>query len=74
MNPRISSIENLIASDPGERNIFGLVVADQLRLAVQSLSIVDSDPQGSGTRGVRLKGGPAGQVRYEGNIPTFHCG
>lgn len=39
MNPRISSIENLIASDPGERNIFGLVVTDQLRLAAQSLRL-----------------------------------
>ena len=74
MNPRISSIENLIASDPGERNIFGLVMADQLRLAAQSLGIVDSDPQGSGTRDVRPKGGLPGQVRYGGNIPIFHCG
>lgn len=39
MNPRITSIENVIASDPGERNIFGLVVADQLRLAAQSLRL-----------------------------------
>ena len=39
MNPRITSIENLIASDPGERNVFGLVVADQLRLAAQSLRL-----------------------------------
>lgn len=39
MNPRITSIENLIASDPGGRNIFGLVVADQLRLAAQSLRL-----------------------------------
>ncbi len=39
MNPRITSIENLIASDPGERNIFGLVVADQLRFAAQSLRL-----------------------------------
>jgi len=37
MDPRISSIENLIASDPGGRNIFGLVNANQLRLAAQSL-------------------------------------
>lgn len=37
MNPRIASIENLIASDPGGRNIFGLVRTDQLRLAAQSL-------------------------------------
>ncbi len=40
----------------------------------ESLGIVDSDPQGSGTRGVRPKGGLPGQVRYEGNIPTFPCG
>jgi hypothetical protein len=39
MNPRITSIENLIASDPGGRNIFGLVVSDQLRLAAQSLRL-----------------------------------
>ena len=39
MNPRITSIENLIASDPGGRNVFGLVVADQLRLAAQSLRL-----------------------------------
>jgi len=39
MNPRITSIENLIASDPGGRNIFGLVVTDQLRLAAQSLRL-----------------------------------
>ena len=39
MNPRITSIENLIASDPGDRNIFGLVVADQLHLAAQSLRL-----------------------------------
>ena len=39
MNPRITSMENLIASDPGRRNIFGLVVSDQLRLAAQSLRL-----------------------------------
>ena len=39
MNPRIASIENLIATDPGGRNIFGLVIADQLRLAAQSLRL-----------------------------------
>ena len=39
MNPRITSMENLIASDPGGRNVFGLVVADQLRLAAQSLRL-----------------------------------
>ena len=39
MNPLISSIENLIASDPGGRNIFGLMNKDQLRLAAQSLSL-----------------------------------
>ncbi|MGB0716254.1 MAG: glutamate cyclase domain-containing protein [Phycisphaerae bacterium] len=39
MIPRISSIENLIATDPGGRNIFGLAVADQLRLAAQSLQL-----------------------------------
>lgn len=33
MNPCINSIENLIASDPGGRNIFSLVIEDQLRLA-----------------------------------------
>ncbi len=32
-------MENLIASDPGGRNVFGLVVADQLRLAAQSLRL-----------------------------------
>lgn len=37
MNPRIASMENLIARDPGGRNVFGLVVADQLRLAAQAL-------------------------------------
>ncbi len=36
---RITSIENLIASDPGGRDIFALVVADQLRLAAQSLRL-----------------------------------
>ncbi len=39
INQRIASIENLIARDPGGRNIFGLVVADQLRLAAQSLRL-----------------------------------
>jgi hypothetical protein len=39
MNPRITSIENLIASDPGGRNIFGLMLAGQLRLAAQSLRL-----------------------------------
>ena len=39
MNPRITSMENLIASDPGGRNVFGLVVPDQLRLAAQSLRL-----------------------------------
>ena len=39
MKPRIASIENLIARDPGGRNVFGLVVADQLRLAAQSLRL-----------------------------------
>ena len=39
MIPRISSIENLIATDPGGRNIFGLAIADQLRLAAQSLQL-----------------------------------
>ena len=39
MNPQIASIENLIATDPGGRNVFGLVVADQLRLAAQSLRL-----------------------------------
>lgn len=39
VSPRIASIENLIASDPGERNVFGLVQADQLRLAAQSLRL-----------------------------------
>ena len=39
MNPRIASIENLIATDPGGRNIFELVIADQLRLAAQSLRL-----------------------------------
>lgn len=39
MNPRIASIENIIARDPGERNVFGLMVADQLRLAAQSLRL-----------------------------------
>ena len=39
MNPRIASIENLIAQDPGGRNIFGLLIADQLRLAAQSLRL-----------------------------------
>jgi len=39
IHPRISSIENVIATDPGDRNVFGLVVADQLRLAAQSLRL-----------------------------------
>lgn len=39
MSPRITSIENLIASDPGGRNVFGLVMMDQLRLAAQSLRL-----------------------------------
>lgn len=39
MNPRITSMENLIASDPGGRNVFALVVPDQLRLAAQSLRL-----------------------------------
>jgi len=39
MNPRITSIENLIATDPGGRNVFELAIADQLRLAAQSLRL-----------------------------------
>lgn len=39
MNARITSMENLIASDPGGRNVFGLVIGDQLRLAAQSLRL-----------------------------------
>jgi hypothetical protein len=39
VSPRIASIENLVASDPGQRNVFGLMVADQLRLAAQSLRL-----------------------------------
>ncbi len=39
MNPRISSIENLIARDPAGRNVFGLMMPDQLRLAAQSLRL-----------------------------------
>ncbi len=39
MIPRITSIENLIATDPGGRNVFGLVQADQVRLAAQSLRL-----------------------------------
>lgn len=39
MNPRIASMENLIARDPGGRNVFGLAIADQLRLAAQSLRL-----------------------------------
>ena len=39
MNPRITSIENLIARDPGHRNVFALMLADQLRLAAQSLRL-----------------------------------
>ena len=37
MNAQISSIENLIARDPGQRNVFRLLVVDQLRLAALSL-------------------------------------
>lgn len=39
MNPRIASIENTIAKDPGGRNIFEIALTDQLRLAAQSLSL-----------------------------------
>jgi hypothetical protein len=39
VGPRIASIENLIATDPGGRNVFGLVQTDQLRLAAQSLRL-----------------------------------
>ncbi len=39
MDARITSIENLITSDPGGRNIFGLMVADQLQLAARSLQL-----------------------------------
>lgn len=39
MNPRIASMENLIARDPGGRNVFDLAIADQLRLAAQSLRL-----------------------------------
>ncbi len=39
MNPRITSIENLIATDPGGRNVFALALPDQLRLAAQSLRL-----------------------------------
>lgn len=41
MNPRIASIENLIATDPGGRNVFELLVTDQLRLAAQSLKLAN---------------------------------
>lgn len=37
MRPRIASIENLIARDPGHRNILPLIQRDHLRLAAQSL-------------------------------------
>ncbi len=39
MNAQITSIENLIATDPGGRNIFALALPDQLRLAAQSLRL-----------------------------------
>jgi len=39
MNARITSIENLITKDPGGRNIFELMLTDQLRLAAQSLRL-----------------------------------
>lgn len=39
MNPRITSIENTVARDPGGRNIFELALTDQLRLAAQSLRL-----------------------------------
>ncbi len=66
MNPRIASIENLIATDPGERNVFGLVVADQLRLAAQSLrlakrvGIVSGFFVGAADRGAGETDGPPG--------------
>lgn len=37
MRARIASIENLIAQDPGHRNIFPLIQRDHLRLAAMSL-------------------------------------
>jgi len=37
VNARIASMENLIARDPGGRNVFALMIRDQLRLAAQSL-------------------------------------
>lgn len=39
MNAQISSIENLIARDPGRRNVFRLLVVDQLRLSAMSLRV-----------------------------------
>ncbi|MFQ5495164.1 MAG: glutamate cyclase domain-containing protein, partial [Phycisphaerae bacterium] len=39
MNPRITSMENLIAHDPVGRNVFHLMISDQLRLAAQSLRL-----------------------------------
>jgi len=39
MSARITSIENLITKDPGGRNIFELMLTDQLRLAAQSLRL-----------------------------------
>lgn len=39
MIARITSIENLIANDPGGRNVFAIALVDQLRLAAQSLRL-----------------------------------
>lgn len=37
MNAQIHSIENLIATDPGRRNVFALMIPDQLQRAAESL-------------------------------------
>ena len=39
MDARITSIENLMTSDPGGRNVFGLMMAGQLQLAARSLQL-----------------------------------
>lgn len=39
MHGRINSIENLIATDPGQRNVFALALPDQLWMSAQSLRL-----------------------------------
>lgn len=66
MRARLTAIENLISRDPGHRNIFGLVIPGQLRLA--ALSLLSAEKVGIVTgfpvlsKGVGETDGPPGAL------------